>query len=87
MKDVFVLFEVLSTVYFAYKGAHQTLVHDGSWLLAIVLALVNSIGGSTVRDLVLVGKPFWVDESDYVTLCVGCALLAIFANARPSRDA
>lgn len=50
----------------------------------IVLALVTAVGGGTIRDVLLSRHPiFWLQDSSYVLVIVGSALLTvIFVHGR-----
>lgn len=47
----------------------------------VVIALLPAIGGGTVRDVVLQAPVFWIQDSTYLWIILGAALLT-FAAAR-----
>jgi uncharacterized membrane protein YeiH len=50
----------------------------------VFLGTVTGIGGGTVRDLVLGATPvFWVKDSHYLLVCVGCSVLTFFVAHMP----
>ncbi|QCK16917.1 trimeric intracellular cation channel family protein [Mangrovivirga cuniculi] len=48
---------------------------------AVVIGIVTSVGGGTIRDLLLNATPFWMDDPKYfITILVGTASVVIFRN-------
>src|SRR3954471_13331539 len=47
---------------------------------AVVLGVVTSLGGGTIRDLVIDAPVFWLHDVNYVWTAIGAAAVAFFAS-------
>lgn len=81
MTVTFVYFlEMLGTAAFAISGALAASRKNMDIFGFSVLALMPSIGGGTIRDLVIGRTPvFWIEDSRYVTVAIICAIIVFFA--------
>ncbi|MEO1591863.1 MAG: trimeric intracellular cation channel family protein [Cyanobacteria bacterium J06632_22] len=63
---------------FAVSGALAAGRKHLDLLGVVVIAVVTSVGGGTLRDLLLDRHPvFWIDDSRYLWVIVGAALLTV----------
>lgn len=62
---------------FAISGALAAGRKSLDLLGVVVIALVTSIGGGTLRDILLNRTPFWLNDPLFVMLIVGCALATV----------
>lgn len=67
--------EVLGTFSFALSGIRMASGKQIDWFGAYIIGLVTSIGGGTLRDLLLQVRPFWMLDVKYF-LTTGFALFA-----------
>lgn len=72
--------EMLGTAAFAISGALAASRKNMDIFGFCVLALMPSIGGGTIRDLVIGRTPvFWIEDSLYVTVAIVAAIIVFFA--------
>ena len=78
MDDQYVVLEIVGTVAFAVSGAAVALRARMDWLGVAVLAVVTSVGGGTIRDVLIGRVPVsWVLEPWPVWLAAASAGLVI----------
>ena len=84
----FLVIAVLGTVAFATSGLMAAAQNGMDWLGAVVLAMVVSVGGGTIRDVVLGNYPLtWIDHEWPLIVGFGTAVLGIAVlRVRPSLD-
>jgi uncharacterized membrane protein YeiH len=75
------ILELLGTLSFAISGIRIASTKQIDWFGAYIIGLVTSIGGGTIRDLLLNTTPFWMLDPKYF-FTSGFALLAtlLFKN-------
>ena len=73
--------DYVGTVAFAASGT-MVAGHAGMDILGCTMVgTITSLGGGTIRDLLLGRTPvFWFREVEYLLLCVGTALAAFYAH-------
>ena len=73
--------DYVGTVAFAASGT-MVAGHAGMDILGCTMVgTITSLGGGTIRDLLLGRTPvFWFKEIEYLLLCVGTALAAFYAH-------
>mmetsp|Transcript_20023 Transcript_20023/g.52058 ORF Transcript_20023/g.52058 Transcript_20023/m.52058 type:complete len:490 (+) Transcript_20023:128-1597(+) len=73
--------DYVGTVAFAASGT-MVAGHAGMDILGCTMVgTITSLGGGTIRDLLLGRTPvFWFREVEYLLLCVGTALMAFYAH-------
>lgn len=70
--------QVIGTVAFAISGALAAAKAKMDWFGAIVLSVIVSVGGGTLRDLLIGATPvFWVSDIWFILLPVAVTLLMI----------
>ena len=75
--DFFNIVDLLGTIAFAISGVLTATKKRMDLFGILIIAFVTSIGGGTLRDL-LVGFPVaWMRNSTYVYFILGCAIIAI----------
>ncbi|EAP86217.1 trimeric intracellular cation channel family protein [Croceibacter atlanticus] len=75
--DFFVFVDLIGTIAFAISGVLTATKKRMDVFGIIIIAFVTSIGGGTLRDL-LVGFPVaWIRNTYYVYFIIGCTILAI----------
>lgn len=74
---IILVMEVAGTVAFAVSGAMAGARARLDWLGVVVLAVVVSVGGSTLRDVILDAPISWLTDSWPLLLAVVVAVLAI----------
>lgn len=62
---------------FAISGALAAGRKSLDLLGVVVIALVTSIGGGTLRDVLLNRPPFWLDDPIFISIIVGAALATV----------
>lgn len=75
----------IGTVSFAHSGAILAAASGMDALGCLVVGTVTAVGGGTVRDAVFLSRrPFWVDETEYIWLCLGttAATFALWPHIR-----
>jgi uncharacterized membrane protein YeiH len=69
--------EVVGVVAFAISGASAALRHRLDWLTLPILAVVVSIGGGTLRDLLLDVPVSWLDEPWPIALATAVGIVVL----------
>jgi uncharacterized membrane protein YeiH len=75
--DAFAALQLVGLVAFAISGAAVAVRAGMDWLGIIVLATVTSIGGGTIRDLLIGDGVAWVEEPWPVWVALGVSLVVI----------
>ena len=70
------IIEFLGTFAFAISGIRLASAKQFDWFGAFVIGLVTSVGGGTLRDLMLDVTPFWMVNPIYI-ICTALALLVV----------
>ena len=70
------IIEFLGTFAFAISGIRLASAKQFDWFGAFVIGLVTSVGGGTLRDLMLGITPFWMVNPIYI-ICTALALLVV----------
>lgn len=69
-------FDIIGTIACAIAGTIKAKNNSGDVLGAIFIAVVASVGGGTVRDLLLGNHPiFWMVQPDYLTVIIITSLV------------
>lgn len=69
-------FDIIGTIACAVAGTIKAKNNSGDVLGAIFIAVVASVGGGTVRDLLLGNHPiFWMVQPDYLTVIIITSLV------------
>lgn len=76
---MFYLLEHLAVVFGAATGALAARGKGIDWFGVIVLGLVTSVGGGTLRDVILDVPVFWVQDDSFLISGVVAAMLTIWA--------
>ena len=63
---------------FAITGVLAGLRKDADVFSLIIFGLVTALGGGTIRDIILNIPVFWVNDTSYIWVATGAALLAFF---------
>ena len=69
--------ELIGVGVFAISGALAAGRKSLDLLGVVVIALVTSIGGGTLRDVLLNRAPFWLHDPLFVSVIVSCALATV----------
>lgn len=76
--------EMLGTAVFAISGALAASRAGMDVFGYSVLAMMASVGGGTLRDIVLGRFPvFWIADNNYVLVAIGAAVIVFFVANRP----
>jgi uncharacterized membrane protein YeiH len=68
----------LGTAFFAVSGVLASARRRMDWIGAIVLAIVTSVGGGTLRDVLSGQLPvFWIKDPRYLFVIVGTSLVML----------
>lgn len=68
----------LGTAFFAVSGVLASARRRMDWIGAIVLAIVTSVGGGTLRDVLSGQLPvFWIKDPRYLFVVVGTSLIIL----------
>lgn len=77
-EGVFLFVAVMGTIAFALSGVFASAEAGHDWLGAAVLAVVVSIGGGTIRDLLIGNLPVtWVTDEWPVTVALATVVVAL----------
>ncbi|WP_298612944.1 trimeric intracellular cation channel family protein [uncultured Thiothrix sp.] len=69
---------VIATVTLAFSGVLQAARHQMDFFGALVLAFVGSVGGGTLRDLLIGATPvFWAVDPSYLQIIIPTTILSI----------
>lgn len=80
--EIYYILKSIGTIVFAVSGALSAGRHRFDLAGVVVVACVVTVGGGTIRDLVLGTTPvFWVQQPHYLVLAV-CSALVIFILGR-----
>jgi uncharacterized membrane protein YeiH len=72
--------QMLGTAVFAVTGVLAVNRRGLDVFGAIVLGIVTSLGGGTIRDLVIGAPVFWLHDVNYVWVAVATSPIALFAS-------
>lgn len=82
--DFFTFVDILGTIAFAISGVLTATRKRMDIFGILIIAFVTSVGGGTLRDL-LVGFPVaWMRNTWYVYFIIGCAILAVIFRKKLS---
>lgn len=71
---------VIATVTLAFSGVLQAARYQMDFFGALVLAFVGSVGGGTLRDLLIGATPvFWAVDPSYIQIIIPTTILSIIA--------
>ena len=73
--------QMLGTAVFAVTGVLAVNRRGLDVFGGVVLGTVTSLGGGTVRDLIIGAPVFWLLDTNYVVVAIVAALVAFFAAA------
>lgn len=77
-----VAIDIVGVTVFAITGALVAARKQMDPVGFMVVGTATAIGGGTLRDLVLGARPVWVDDQNYLLICLA-ASLATFWAAKP----
>jgi len=63
---------------FAVSGALVAARKGMDWMGFILIATATGIGGGTLRDLLLDRPVYWIDEWQYLVICVAAAFITFY---------
>lgn len=69
--------DYLGTFAFAISGIRLSAGKGFDWFGAYVVGLVTAIGGGTVRDLLIMSKPFWLFQPSYLIITAIALIVTI----------
>lgn len=72
--------QMIGTAVFAVTGVLAVNRRGLDVFGAVVLGGVTSLGGGTIRDLVIAAPVFWLSDLNYVWVALGAALIGFFAS-------
>jgi uncharacterized membrane protein YeiH len=72
--------QMIGTAVFAVTGVLAVNRRGLDVFGAVVLGGVTSLGGGTIRDVVIGAPVFWLSDLNYVWVAVAAALIAFFAS-------
>jgi uncharacterized membrane protein YeiH len=72
--------QMIGTAVFAVTGVLAVNRRGLDIFGAVVLGCVTSLGGGTIRDLVIGAPVFWLHDLNYVGVALAAALIAFFAS-------
>ncbi|CAM9420546.1 unnamed protein product [Discosporangium mesarthrocarpum] len=71
--------DYLGTASFAFSGAITAGVRGMNLMGCVMVAVITAIGGGTTRDVLMGQTPvFWMEEVEYLGICVVTALAAVY---------
>ena len=74
--------QMLGTAVFAVTGVLAVNRRGLDVFGGVVLGTVTSLGGGTIRDLIIGAPVFWLLDTNYVLVAIVAALVAFFASRR-----
>jgi uncharacterized membrane protein YeiH len=72
--------QMIGTAVFAATGVLAVNRHGLDVFGAVVLGTVTSLGGGTIRDLIIHAPIFWLQDLNYLWVAIASAAVAFFAN-------
>jgi uncharacterized membrane protein YeiH len=72
--------QMLGTAVFAVTGVLAVNRRGLDVFGGVVLGTVTSLGGGTIRDLIIGAPVFWLLDTNYVVVSIAAALVAFFAS-------
>lgn len=86
-QGAFLVVAVIGTIAFATSGVVAAAEAGHDWLGAAVLAVTVSVGGGTIRDLLVGMVPFWMRDEWPVAVALGTAVVGLVVlRLRPGTD-
>ena len=79
-------FDWIGTISFAASGC-LTAGHMGLDILGCtIVGTITAVGGGTIRDCMLNQRVFWMDEPEYIAMCIATCAAVIFASKQISEE-
>ena len=72
--------QMLGTAVFAVTGVLAVNRRGLDVFGGVVLGTVTSLGGGTIRDLIIRAPVFWLVDTNYLVVAIAAALVAFFAS-------
>jgi uncharacterized membrane protein YeiH len=72
--------QMLGTAVFAVTGVLAVNRRGLDVFGGVVLGTVTSLGGGTIRDLIIRAPVFWLGDTNYLVVAIAAALVAFFAS-------
>jgi uncharacterized membrane protein YeiH len=72
--------QMLGTAVFAVTGVLAVNRRGLDVFGGLVLGTVTSLGGGTIRDLIIRAPVFWLGDTNYLVVAIAAALVAFFAS-------
>ena len=72
--------QMLGTAVFAVTGVLAVNRRGLDVFGGVVLGTVTSLGGGTIRDLIIRAPVFWLGDTNYLAVAIAAALVAFFAS-------
>ncbi len=72
--------QMLGTAVFAVTGVLAVNRRGLDVFGGMVLGTVTSLGGGTIRDLIIRAPVFWLGDTNYLVVAIAAALIAFFAS-------
>jgi uncharacterized membrane protein YeiH len=72
--------QMLGTAVFAVTGVLAVNRRGLDVFGGVVLGTVTSLGGGTIRDLIIRAPVFWLADTNYLVVAIAAALVAFFAS-------
>jgi uncharacterized membrane protein YeiH len=72
--------QMLGTAVFAVTGVLAVNRRGLDVFGGVVLGTVTSLGGGTIRDLIISAPVFWLGDTNYLAVAIAAALVAFFAS-------
>jgi len=73
--DISIILNIIATIIFAVDGSLIYLQFGNSIILTMLFAVMTSVGGGTIRDLILKKKVFWMNTPYIIIISVVSSLI------------
>ncbi|QIE60839.1 trimeric intracellular cation channel family protein [Rasiella rasia] len=75
--DLFLVIDILGTIAFAVSGALTAMKKRMDFFGIFIIAFVTSVGGGTLRDVLIDANVAWMRDLTFVYVIIGATILAI----------
>jgi uncharacterized membrane protein YeiH len=73
---------LLGTAVFAITGVLAAARQNMDVMSFVIIGVVTAIGGGTIRDVILDSSAFWLQDTSYLYVAAGAAVVAFFFESR-----
>ncbi|MDX1464051.1 MAG: trimeric intracellular cation channel family protein [Marinirhabdus sp.] len=82
--ELFLIIDILGTIAFAVSGALTAMKKQMDLFGIFIIAFVTSVGGGTLRDVLIDANVAWMRDLTFVYVIIGATILAIIFRKKLS---